>query len=209
MLSKYFGSIVGPRPFWIPASEWPSRQTHFRPLIEQLGQTGEPPAALVRSIRRNESAGCDVSKVKTDKKPARAPWYLEAQAEWARIKKASRTESTRLKRETRRKHPRKAEPAPAATEPVLEPLPMVPVQSSNIGAERRTKLEQQLRDHPALSMAFDVANAPAQPESGAPVSVARAYRQGDRIVVDEVQIPREQFDPRRFVRQIDPEGGPG
>jgi len=72
---------------------------------------------------------------------------------------------------------------------------------------RQAKVEAQLRAHPELNRAFDVAEAPLAGSPGEPVSVVIAVRHGDQILSGEVHIPRERWDLAAFLAVMDsPEG---
>lgn len=60
-------------------------------------------------------------------------------------------------------------------------------------------MEGELRAHPALRLAFDVADAPLQGGAGEPVSVVVAVRHGGEMVSGEVLVPRERWDLAAFV----------
>jgi hypothetical protein len=68
--------------------------------------------------------------------------------------------------------------------------------------QRRRKVEQQLRDTPALRLAADVTDAPLRPEPGRPVSVVIAVRTAQGIVSGEFQAPRDRFDTGVFIAYL-------
>ena len=70
-------------------------------------------------------------------------------------------------------------------------------------ASRQAGVEAELRAHPERRVAFDVADAPADSESGEPVSVVLAARHGEHILSGELFIPRERWNMALFVRTLD------
>jgi hypothetical protein len=73
---------------------------------------------------------------------------------------------------------------------------------------RRAKVEAELRAHPELQRAFDVADAPLKAESGASVSVVLAVRHGDQILSGEVLVPREKWNSAALIAVLETEGKP-
>jgi len=73
---------------------------------------------------------------------------------------------------------------------------------------RRYRVERQLREHPELRVAFDAINAPLRPGPGEQVSVVLGVRCGEHILVGEITVPRERFQPALFLLTVDPSEKP-
>jgi hypothetical protein len=74
-------------------------------------------------------------------------------------------------------------------------------------AARETKVAAELRTHPEMRVAFDVANVPLQTGAGEPVSVVLAVRHGEEILSGEIHIPRDRWDARAFVVVVESGSG--
>jgi hypothetical protein len=67
---------------------------------------------------------------------------------------------------------------------------------------RQARVEADLRENPERNIAWDVADAPLHPGTGASVSVVIAVRTGVGIVSGELRIPRERFDAALFLQTL-------